>query len=142
MQIRFFLLMFLFVLVSNVVLANGGGGLPRPPRETKYAVICIKNDLGMDIIYNAWWGENNGKEFTITKDKSEPHWYQYAESSDGKRSSPDFFIDFPTDKSNSNKRKTLKLKYYGSFNNECYSGKKYIFRLVGKNTIGLFDEFE
>ena len=121
---------------------------PKPPKEAEsdskkvikysYAVLCVKNETGIDIEYIAWWGEEDGGKFTIKKDEEIPHWYQYP---DGESSSPDFFINFPPDKSNINKRKELKLKRYRSFDRDCNSGKSYIFRILDDDTIGLIEGY-
>jgi hypothetical protein len=104
--------------------------------KARYAVVCLRNESGINIVYCYKWGDEKWRDDTLSEND---HWSYFMEYGEGSRTSPNFFVKFDTDLSSRTKYIEKQLGRYASNKKLCDYGRKYYFMKEG-NILSLIEK--
>lgn len=97
--------------------------IPKKKQPNKYALVCIKNETDIPIIYNYRWGNAQPVQIITPQGSINSHYWSYAYHNENRSPNFEVWFDFDT--------------YQGGYQNKGYSMKKWNSK---SNTCGEFNE--
>jgi len=104
-------------------------------RDPKYVVVCVINRTDVPVAGEFGWGDNTWEPFRIDAEREKAFWWEYR---DGTEQAPPFKVSYDRDIGPGASRERSRLETYRVENNDCDSGKQYIFRPSNGNFIKIY----